>query len=91
MKGKLVDVEKGGEFHLGLVTVSAEVVEEVWEEGRGDELLTLPNYTPDEMAADLEHDRLLHCAFGDHIPAVRTLPLAGSKCEVLIWSDTPRP
>ncbi len=47
--------------------------------------------SPQEIAADLEHDRLLHCAFGRRIPSVRTLPLAGSKCNVLVWLKTPRP
>jgi len=56
-----------------------------------DPLLVLPNYTPEEMSADLKHDRLLQSVFGEHVPPVRTLPLRGSRCEVLEWSKEPRP
>ena len=34
--------------------------------------------------------QLQYWAFGT-LPPVRTLRLAGSKCEVLEWRDTPRP
>ena len=87
---KSTHVEEGDELDLGQVAVSAEVAEEIWQEGQGDDLLTLPDYTPEEMAADLEHDHMMHAAWGDHLPVVRTLPLAGSKCDVLVWNDKPR-
>jgi len=88
---KLTDTAEDSELDFGQVAVSAEVVEEVWQEGQSDDLLALPDYTFEEMSADLERDRLLDWSFGDHIPVVRTLPLEGSKCDVLVWNDTPRP
>jgi hypothetical protein len=53
--------------------------------------LILPDYTQEQMDADLEHDRMMHAAWGNRIPNVVTLPLAGSKCNVFVWSKTPRP
>ena len=64
---------------------------DVEEKSQGDDLLALPDYTPEEIAADLEHDRMMHTAWGDRIPVVRTLFLRGSKSDVLVRRKTPRP
>ena len=88
---KKTRIEEGDGLDLGRVAVSAEVAEEIWLEGQGDYFLGIIEYSLEEIEADLEHDRMMHAAWGDHIPVVITLPLAGSKCDVIKRRKTPRP